>query len=87
MRFSVIMPVNLTPYTFGNFKSASFPEYKFIRAIDSFRKQVFSDAELIIISDGCSIAEYFYNTFCLYDNKQDRAHNLCRKIILTEGKK
>jgi len=24
--------------------------------------------------------------FCLYDNKTDRLHNLCRKVILTEGK-
>lgn len=25
--------------------------------------------------------------FCLYDNKQERLHELCRKIVLTEGKK
>lgn len=25
--------------------------------------------------------------FCLYDNKTERLHNLCRKIILTEGKR
>lgn len=26
-------------------------------------------------------------SFCIYDNKQERLHELCRKIILTEGKK
>jgi hypothetical protein len=25
--------------------------------------------------------------FCLYDNKVERLHNLCRRVILTEGKR
>ena len=26
-------------------------------------------------------------SFCLYDNKTERLHNLCRRFILTEGKR
>ena len=52
MKISVIMPVNLSPYTDGNFKSASQPEIKFVRAVGSFLEQTYNDAELIIVSDG-----------------------------------
>jgi glycosyltransferase involved in cell wall biosynthesis len=57
MRFSVIMPVTLADYP----GAASDRKRKFIRAIDSFRLQLFTDAELIIVSDGCSIAESVYS--------------------------
>lgn len=60
MRFSVIMPVNLNGYEVGAFKSASSPECKFVRAVNSFLFQSFQDAELIIISDGCDKAENIY---------------------------
>lgn len=55
--FSVIMPANLSPYEANGIKSAVNPEGKFIRAVESFLWQSFKDAELIIISDGCKIAE------------------------------
>ena len=60
---SVIMPVYLKPYESEGIKSASNPERKFVRAVDSFIHQSFSDAELVIISDGCTTAEQIY-----YDN-------------------
>lgn len=63
MRFSVIMPVCLSPYQFGEIKSASDPEYKFRRAITSFIHQSLPGNELIIISDGCDIAERIYNEY------------------------
>jgi glycosyltransferase involved in cell wall biosynthesis len=63
MKFSVIMPVNLSPYEWGNFKSAKYPDMKFIRAITSFADQSHADAELIIVSDGCSIAEDIYKIY------------------------
>lgn len=60
---SVIMPVYLKPYEVDGIKSASNPERKFMRAVDSFIHQSYSDAELVIISDGCTTAEKIY-----YDN-------------------
>lgn len=60
MRFSVIMPVYLEPYESGGIKSAANPEDKFIRAVSSFLAQSFTDAELVIISDGCMKSESNY---------------------------
>jgi len=60
MRFSVIMPVCLSPYTWKKRKSAINPSPKFIRAVMSFLQQEFKDAELIIISDGCDITKRLY---------------------------
>lgn len=60
LRFSVIMPVCLSPYEVDGIKSASHPEIKFKRAVDSFLDQSFKDAELIIIADGCGITEDIY---------------------------
>jgi glycosyltransferase involved in cell wall biosynthesis len=67
MRISVIMPVNLSPYASipetieqSVINSASDPETKFMRAVDSFINQTFKDAELIIVADGCRIAERIY---------------------------
>jgi glycosyltransferase involved in cell wall biosynthesis len=60
MRFSVIMPVCLEGYVAGPNRSASNPEFKFTRAIDSFLNQTFQDAELIIIADGSKRAEEIY---------------------------
>lgn len=60
MRFSVIMPVYLESYQTSSIKSASNPEYKFVRAVDSFLKQSFTDAELIIVADGCKKARLLY---------------------------
>jgi len=64
MRFSVIMPVFLGEYS----SRGTNPEYKFKRAVDTFLLQEFKDAELIIISDGCDIAERIYwENFALDD--------------------
>lgn len=49
MKFSVIMPVTLTPYK----NCASNLEAKFIRAVESVIAQSFYDWELIIVADGC----------------------------------
>jgi glycosyltransferase involved in cell wall biosynthesis len=59
MRISVIMPVCLKPYGI-NTRSASDPEYKFKRAIQSYLNQTFKDSELIIISDGSEEANDIY---------------------------
>ena len=61
MKISVIMPVNLSPYTSGAFKSASNPEDKFVRSVLSFIHQSMSGNELIIVSDGCDISEAVYH--------------------------
>jgi len=55
-KISVIMPVNLGYYK----SSATYPEYKFMRSVNSFLAQSFKNAELIIISDGCKKAEMIY---------------------------
>jgi glycosyltransferase involved in cell wall biosynthesis len=57
MRFSVIMPVTLSDYP----GAATERRRKFIRAVDSFRLQLFTSAELIIVSDGCRESFKVYN--------------------------
>lgn len=59
MRFSVIMPVYLGDYP----TRGKNPEYKFKRAIETFLIQEFKDAELIIVADGCRIAESIYKQY------------------------
>lgn len=49
MKISVIMASYLGEYPGG----ASDREDKFIRAVDSFRRQDYPDKELIVVSDGC----------------------------------
>jgi len=55
------MPSFLQSYEVNGIKSAKDPVIKFLRAVDSFIMQSFSDAELIIISDGCNITEQLYD--------------------------
>jgi glycosyltransferase involved in cell wall biosynthesis len=62
------MAVNLTPYELIEdgqvvIRSAPEPETKFIRAVNSFINQSFQDAELIIVGDGCRIAEAIYQRY------------------------
>lgn len=53
---SVIMPAYLGEYP-GSRKD---PDKKFIRAVESFRKQTLKEKELIIVSDGCEITNQIY---------------------------
>ena len=72
-KISVIMPVCLTPYEImaGKtlVKSASNPEIKFIRAVNSFLNQTHPDKELIVVHDGCEISrQILYKTFDTFLN-------------------
>lgn len=65
MKFSVIMPVCLESYP----NCANDRENKFIRAVNSFIQQIFTDAELIIISDGSKrVEEIYQSSFALFQN-------------------
>lgn len=56
MKISVIMQVFL-----GNYPGArSDPQYKFIRAVNSFLLQKHPDKELVIVADGCDEAKLLY---------------------------
>jgi glycosyltransferase involved in cell wall biosynthesis len=63
MRISVIMPVYLGGYQFDVHHSASNPEDKFIRAVDSFLNQTLKDSELIIVADGCDKAKDIWEQY------------------------
>jgi len=79
MRFSVIMPVTLADYP----GAATERKKKFIRAIDSFRLQLFTDAELIIVSDGCKKAQKVYQD--LYSDIPNIHFSLIKKQPLFSG--
>jgi len=64
-KISVVMPVTLQPYP----RAASNKRAKFIRAVDSFIQQTYANSELVIISDGCDMAEEVYiEHFSKYSN-------------------
>lgn len=57
MKVTVIMASFL-----GNYPgSAQYRDKKFIRAVNSFKKQTYQNKELIIVSDGCEITTRLYN--------------------------
>ncbi len=62
-KISVIMPVYLGDYE----GAASDREEKFKRAVISFTQQNYQHKELIIVSDGCDIAERIYKSCLVYD--------------------
>lgn len=64
MKISVIMASYL-----GNYPNrAKNPEKKFIRAVNSFKKQTYQDKELIIVADGCDKTVELYNQYFSEDN-------------------
>lgn len=59
MKFSIILPSLLSDYP----GSAMGKDKKLIRSIDSVLSQLFTDFELIVISDGCTLTEYLVNRY------------------------
>src|SRR5271155_4567083 len=57
MKIGVVMPVYLGDYA----GAGTNREYKFVRAVRSFLDQGYDKKELLIVSDGCDIAERLYN--------------------------
>ena len=56
IKVSIVMQVNLENYS----KSRVLAEDKFYRAVDSFKNQLYKNAELIIVADGCDKTYHHY---------------------------
>ena len=57
IKVSVVMQVNLKDYP----NSRSDASGKYVRAVESFKNQLYKNCELIIVSDGCHKAHQQYN--------------------------
>lgn len=64
-KISVIMQAYLGDYPGSRSNSID----KFIRAINTFKAQTYSNSELIIVSDGCNIVHDTYNSYFKSDPK------------------
>jgi glycosyltransferase involved in cell wall biosynthesis len=84
LMISVVMPVFLGEYE----GCASDREEKFKRAVMSFVMQTYKNKELIIISDGCDIAEKIYKDCLIYPNilfKKIKKQPLFSGNVRTQG--
>lgn len=65
MKFSVIMPSLLADYP----GAAKKRDQKLVRAINSVLAQSFTDFELIVISDGCDLTDYYVKQMLSKDSR------------------
>lgn len=63
-KISVIMASYLLNYP----GAATNRDKKFVRAVNSFKKQTYQNKELIIVSDGCQLTVELYNRFFANDD-------------------